>query len=187
MARVRGAVPTPREGCGCGVDRFGSQRRSLGSRRASSLGSSAAGRLGIYCRLADALPLADPDRTTVGRSGRGASGFEACFFIGLPPRWSTSHEQGWSTSRKRRSTSSVANEIPRRIPPLGIRRGAKITDASHRILAFRSVKPPIRTGRLRPHRQFHAQHWCSKRSVFRDQAVRHPRHAPSPETGRCWG
>jgi hypothetical protein len=69
---------------GGGVDRFGRLRRSRGFVCASLLESSGVGRFGSwdYYRLAGDLPPADPDRTTVGRSGRGASGFLACSFIG---------------------------------------------------------------------------------------------------------
>ena len=67
-----------------GVDRFGRPRRSPGFGPASLPESSGGGRFGsrLYCKLAGDLPLADPDRTTVGRSGRGAFGFLACSFIG---------------------------------------------------------------------------------------------------------
>src|SRR5687767_2610396 len=105
MARECGAVPD--QMCCCGVDRFGRLRRSLDSPRASLLGFSGGGRLGTgdYCRLAGALPLVGPDRTTVGRSGRGVSGFEACSFIGPPPWWSTSREHRWVIFRERRRGS----------------------------------------------------------------------------------
>jgi hypothetical protein len=113
MARECGAVPD--QMCCCGVDRFGRLRRSLDSPRASLLGFSGGGRLGTgdYCRLAGALPLVGPDRTTVGRSGRGVSGFEACSFIGPPPWWSTSREHRWVIFRERRRRTWQARSFGR--------------------------------------------------------------------------
>ncbi len=68
---------------GGGADRSGRLRRSLRFVRANPPGFSGGGRLGNRGsrRLAGDLPLADPDRTTAGRSGRVSSGHRACAFI----------------------------------------------------------------------------------------------------------